>query len=558
MSSIDRENLKNELEKFLSKEDGLYYQSERIAYCDIKVKKIEIQYELRTDSLITTYSLCAVYKDGERSELVQVKSFDKISLFALFRIPDIIESGKEQRLLRKKLELEAALLEPEKCICCHQGLQQYDGNAIWIMGNKVIGSREITMPITIRHQYPFPDVHYIQKDCIPNFRESIIRLLPGVSEILFYYSLSAIIKMILHEVSIDTNFTLAVVGPSGHLKTSMVKKIALWLSDKGMQQFNFSSYERTARMLEAMDKLSGMNYLIDDFHTYTKSQDIERQNKRLDDIVRHIESSPDCANAIVTGEHIQGIFSCIDRILVINIPRMNSEKLISLKAELSIIPDNTMSMIAYLFAQELVKHIGEVRKDCKQFYQDNYVKTIHDASSSTRTYRHCCFIKLTEFLYCKYCCGNSERLSAHDELYKALNKQYMLQQEQLRKLNITEQHDYVLEVKDMLDAEEGKYLRIETDIEQYNDWLESCILLDNQIYITRSALTYGMTKYYRATIDMNKVVHALQDGGVLIRGSDTLTKKFGGKRHYVIHLKLLDHYADMKQNQNTEFLPKEL
>lgn len=550
---MDKEIYKNELEKFSSKEDGLYYLSVRIAYYNIMVINIKILCGIGTNLRITIYTLCIVYKDGKISDPVQVNSLDKLSLFALFQIPDINESGKEQRLIRKKLELEAALLEPEKSIRCHQGLQQYDGNEIWIMGDQIISARQLTTPISIEPQYPFPDVHCIQKDCIPNFRESIIRLLPGVSEILFYYSLSTITKMILHEVSIDTNFTLAVVGPSGHLKTSMVKKIALWLSDKGMQQFNFSSHERTSRVLEAMDKLSGMNYLIDDFHMYTKSQDIERQNKRLDDIVRHIESSPDCANVIVTGELIQGIFSCIDRMLVIHIPRMDSEKLTCLKAEMSIIPDNAMSMIAHLFAQELVRHIEEVREDCRQFYQDHYTKMIHDSNNSTRTFRHCCFIKLTEFLYCKYCCGNSERLSAHEKLCKALDKQYEIQQKQLRRLSITEQHDYVLGVKDMLDAEEGRYLRIETDIEQYDASYNNCCLADDQVYITSQALTYGMNLYYGTSIKKSEVVRALENAGVLIRGSDTLTKKFGGKRHYVIHLKLLNHYVHMKQNQDTDF-----
>lgn len=91
------------------------------------------------------------------------------------------------------------------------------------------------------------------------------------------------------------------------------------------------------------------------------------------------------------------------------------------------------------------------------------------------------------------------------------------------------------------------------DIDNYNDLWESCYLDDSQIYITRDALTYGMTKYYGVTIDISKVVRALQDGGVLIRGSDTLTKKLLGRRHLVIHLKLLRHYVDMKQNQDTEF-----
>ena len=514
--------------------------------------KAEVHYDLKTGSSTIIYFLCAVYEDGKTSEPVQVKSFDKLSLFKLFRIPDITNSGKEQRLIRKKLELDAALLKTEKCICCHQGLQQYDGKVIWIMGDQIISVNRLMVSIIIKDQYPFPDVCPFQDWDIQIHQQSIIKLLPGVSEILFYYSLSAIVKMVLHEIAIDTNFTLAVIGPSGHLKTSMVKKMALWLSDKGKQQFNFSSYERTSRLLEAMDKMSGMNYLIDDFHSYSKTQDIERQNKRLDDIVRHIESNPHCANAIVTGEHIQGIFSCLDRMLVVNIPRLVPDRLAQLKEMMNLIPDNEMSKAAYSFTQKLIGHFEEVKQDCLQFYQDNYMKAAHDANSSTRTYRHCCFIKLTEFLYCKYVCGNSQELSAHTELYQALEKQYKIQQDQLRKLSTSEQHDYILEVNNMLNAKEGKYIKIETDPDSYKPLEDNCLVSNGQLYITRSALIYGMSLYYETSVDIGKVIHALEYDGVLNRGTDALTKKFRAKRHYVINLKLLKHYVDMNQIQDSE------
>lgn len=548
-----QESLKSEQKKFFSKEDGLYYQSEHIAFCNIRVVKAEEQYDLKTRSSSTTYFLRAIDGNGEESKLVPVKSFDKVSLFKLFKVPDITNSGKEQRLIRKKLELDAALLKTEKCICCHQGLQQYDGKVIWIMGDQIISVEQITVSVTIKDQYPFPDVcRFHQEGNLKIIQESIIKFLPGVSEILFYYSLSAIVKIVLREIDIDTNFTLAVIGPSGHLKTSMVKKIALWLSDRGEQQFNFSSYERTSRLLEAMDKLSGMNYLIDDFHAYTKTQDIERQDKRLDDIVRHIESNPDCANAIVTGEHIKGIFSCVDRMLVISIPRMNPDELMHLKEKMNLIPDNEMSRTAYLFARKLVEHLEEVKQDCLQFYQDKYTKVDYVADYSTRTYRHCCFIKLTEFLYCKYVCENSQKLSAHIELYQALERQYRIQQELLRKLSVAEQHDYILEVNNMLNAKEGKYIKIETDPDGYKPSEDNCLVSNEQLYITRGALIYGMSLYYGTSVDINKVIHALEYDGVLNRGTDSLTKKFRAIRHYVINIKLLKHYVDKKQIQDTE------
>ena len=78
-----RENLKKELEKFLSEKDGLYYLSDRIAYYNITVKNVKILYGIGPGSIITTYTLCVIYKDGKISDPVQVKYLDKISLFAL-------------------------------------------------------------------------------------------------------------------------------------------------------------------------------------------------------------------------------------------------------------------------------------------------------------------------------------------------------------------------------------------------------------------------------------------------------------------------------------------
>lgn len=537
---------KEELSCYNTQADGLYHKKQHIAYCEVKVAKVEAQYDLKTNTSEKRYNLYAIYPNGKKTETVQVLSLDNISCFKLWGIPEINDSGKEQKLIKKKLQLEAALLDPEKCICLHQGFQKYDGKVLWVMGDRVIGLEQIMESITIREVYPFPDVKIYKKVYVQAGNKSIISFMPGVSEILFYYSMLAIVKMVLHEVGIDTNFALAVIGPSGHLKTSMVKKIALWLSDKGRQQFTFSSYERTPRMLEMMDKLGGLNYLIDDFHAYTKTQDIERQNKRLDDIVRHIESNPDCANAIITGEHIQGIFSCIDRMFVINIPKKSANELSDLKSNLSKIPDRDMAVTAYIFAEELLNHIEEVKEDCLKFYQDNYEKSISTAENATRTLRHCCFIEMAEFLFCKYVCNKDQELSAHSGLKDAIEKQYKIQQEQLRKLSVSEQHDYVLEVKDMLDAEEDKFLIIETNPDRYENFGESCLLHNNKIYITRSALTYGMMRYYGASIDIGKIIKALEDGGVLNRGTDTLTKKFKNKRHYVIDLRLLELYSKMK------------
>lgn len=59
--------------------------------------------------------------------------------------------------------------------------------------------------------------------------KKFLNLMPGVSEILFYDSLFGVMKPIVIQCGLKPEFILALVGPSGHLKTSMVRLYSLWL-----------------------------------------------------------------------------------------------------------------------------------------------------------------------------------------------------------------------------------------------------------------------------------------------------------------------------------------
>lgn len=388
------------LKDYIQNEEGLHYKEILISYCNPTIKKIKKCFYPTKNKIALSYLIYAVLPDGTELATVEVETLDNISCFKLWGIPDV-HSKNAKQLLVQKLQFETVLLEPEIYICCHQGYQEYKKLPIWILGDKIIKAPQIDKAVTIENLFLYPDTCTDNRGYLHKLVGEIINFMPDISVVLFYYSLLAIVKPILHEIGIDTNFALAVIGPSGHLKTSLVRKLALWLSDKERQNFKFSSPMRTSRMLEEIDMLSGMNCLVDDFHSYEKSQDIQRQNKRLDDIVRHMESNPACANIILTGEHIQGIFSCIDRLFIINIPRMTDGILTGFKGRLGGIPDTFMASIAYMFAEKLIENIDEVKKDCLQHYQENS-NNIPDNKNATRTFRHCSFIRLTEFLYCKY------------------------------------------------------------------------------------------------------------------------------------------------------------
>lgn len=87
---------------------------------------------------------------------------------------------------------------------------------------------------------------------------------PGVSEIIFYGSLLGIIKPFLAKMQISPDFILAVIGPSGSLKTSITRMFALWLEHTQLQETNFQASQRMPAILSKIENLSGLNFLLDD------------------------------------------------------------------------------------------------------------------------------------------------------------------------------------------------------------------------------------------------------------------------------------------------------
>ena len=541
---------KREYEKFYFNEEGLHYENNLIAYCNpVVVKKVRC-FDISQKVSFIKYFVKVEFIDGTEGECVELASLDNISCFDLWQCPNINISGKEQKLIVNKLQLEAARKEAEESIICNQGLQSYNGKSIYVLGNRVIGAENLKEEIVLKSNSIFYNVDNIQSEQLGYLAKQIMKIMPGSSEIMFYYSLQAIVKPILCEMGINTNYILAVVGPSGHLKTSLAKTFYLWLEDEGKQKVGFSSLMRTYRILEAIDENSGMNYLVDDFHIYEKTQDITRQNKRLDDIVRHIEEKTDCANVVITGEYVQGIFSCLDRMFVLEIPKMNEVQLTDLKANLNMISKGLMPMIAFSFAKALMENLMEVKEVCNKFYQENCINPNPGNENATRTYRHSVFLKLTELLYRKYMCNNSKEMSCYNELEYAIANHYEMQQKKLRSINIAEQYDYVSDVINMLNGN-NKYLEIKINSDKYIDYEHTCIQQGDFIYITRNALRYGMMKYYQRTVNINKIVRKLEDEGILNIGTDTLTKKYRNKRHYVISVEFLKLYKRYKENSDT-------
>lgn len=112
-----------------------------------------------------------------------------------------------------------------------------------------------------------------------------------------------------------------------------------------------------------------------------------------------------------------------------------------------------------------------------------------------------------------------------------------------------EERDYVSEVIDMLNGKD-KYVTVVTDVDWYVDYGRTCCQRGDTIYITQEALRFGMMQYSQGLVDIQRIVRRLKDEGILNVSTDSFTKKFKGRRHYLISLSYLKMYQGYKDMQD--------
>lgn len=531
---------------------GLFYGDDFcVAEFNPEVIKYCVRYDLDTGMIENTFWVAITMLDGTKKEAVEVKSLHKIPYFKIWNCPDCYLSGEKQKLLELKLQQEVSILKEEKNLLCGQGLYLYNEKPIYVFGDEVYKPENTEIRVIIKKNFKIgaDEISCAEKPI--NHMRNYLEFIPEVTEILFYGSLLAVIKPILCQEGYIPDFIIALVGPSGHLKTTLVRKYALWIRDREKQEISFWSNKRINDIIDAIDELSGQNFLVDDLHEAKSSYSAMRQNDRLDTVVRHIGERKKCANIIVTGESMKkmGIFSCQDRMLQVRIPRMNSEQLKELKEKIDSLCPDFMSVLARKFLKKLLENYNTVKNDIKEFFEKE-AGYDSDINFDTRTYRHGLYLRLTEVLFRKYCVGNLSEESRSKQLYEALEKNYKIQQKELDSLKQCElDRDYVIDVANMLGAE-NKYLQSVSCRLEYVPNDENFLVDNGRIYITKIALCNGLIKYYGKVVSIKEVSNALHKVGILEEDSDARTKKLDGKRHYVISKRALELYYNMKNKEN--------
>ena len=537
---------------YFRENEGLYADENLIANFEPRVIGIRRHIRLPDRTTKMTYEIMVRKIDGTETEIKEIDNLCQISYFDMWNIPDCALSAKQKKILQYKLQQDVAQLNKqqiENIVQVDQGLYHYKGSDIYSFGENIFMSHALEQGISVINETGISLRNNVGSDWQLSLK-NYINFFPGVSEMLFYGALFGVIKPILcdmndiDDMGIKPDFAISLVGPSGHLKTSMVRKYALWLDDSEKQEVSFRDHRRNSSIIAMIDKIPGQNFLVDDLHEARTSDVATRQQEKLDSWVRHIGVHRNSANIFVTGETMEkmGIFSCKDRILQIKIPRKNSEELKELKRKIGLLSSGYMSGLATLFLESLMKNYDSVKKRIREYMEQNL--NIEGVNYDTRTYHHGIFIRLTEELFRQYMCMGSSAVTEAKALDDAIKKNCMIQQGELqRECDI----DYAVDVYKMLTGN-NKYITVVTSgLEYVPGQLDRCAWTNNRVYITKEALVQGMIKYYGHFVSWRKIIDDLDEKALLDEDCDKRGKKFMRKRHYVIMLDALRSYINWKK-----------
>ncbi|HCT90126.1 MAG TPA: hypothetical protein DF613_01895 [Lachnospiraceae bacterium] len=503
-----------------------------------------VECNMRTGEKQERYYVAIKDIHGNIGEEHGINSFHNIRYYVDFGQPDGLITAHKRALLEYKLQSEATCMEAKVVPLYPPGLYKtIDGDYVYLLGDCLIksGEREVKR---IGSQSSF---EIKEKGCdLPPRRlwaeeaRRFISFLPGGTEMIFYASLLGIVKPFVGIQNEFPDFITAIIGKSGSMKTSLVRKYALWNSNLELQEINFQSSDHISDILARINSLSGMNFLVDDLHTVYATQTKNQQRDRLDKLARYICGHPQCANVFVTGEHLKdmGIFSVYDRMIWISMPQMSPQELHRLKRKMRELPDSFMAHLALEFAMELVGNYEKVLQDIQEFFRAYVPLGFEDPT--TRLMRHVQFLRLVEYLYRLYVCKGDCNLACQHEFEKALERNVRYQQKfLLQQRKAEEETDYIKAVYECL-TNQDKYIHVDTNSMGYMPNDNNCLLEGGYYYITSIALVNGLVRYLGKSVRLSEVSKALSDAGVLDSDLDTRTKKKRGRRHYAIHCALLE------------------
>ena len=488
-------------------------------------------------------------KEGKRSNPVDVNSLENIDYFSIFgvSVPYLTTKKAKQLLSELQRRAEEAPLIEETYLS--QGFHFVKGEPVYIYGSNVIGNPEIDVkisnPLLLKRHTGKP---YALRD--------VILTIPGFSEILFFQGRLAILKPILKSLGMPVpDYILGVFASSRKMKTAEAMKRCLNLSDTGIQMVDIMRSDLTRRTGLSKDikskmlkLLQGHTILLDDFRRQNNSFAFNKAKDRIDSIARIVNSEPDCACVVLTGEFVVmnelGIYSLKDRFLNVVIPDGTGEELQRRKDRNDELCIDTFADIDMALIANIIDRFEDFKAETVKFFDEKFPSLSADRETGSRTRRHAAFIRYSEMVFRKFYCDNDAKESCLSELEEALNRVVESQLQRLKKDALLEDYDYVELVKMVIDK---GYIYLETDPKEYFPEDGKAFRDSDYIYVTSETLMEGLRSFLRRTdIRLKDVTKALKEAGIVNKESRIAKKTCNASKHWWVNIALLKKYCEQK------------
>lgn len=455
---------------------------------------------------------------------------------------------KNPKILENKLLLESRnrRLESQKYVL-QPGFHLVEEHPVVIIANHVIVPKDFPSNIVVESSSEAELKVGTDESAIKENVKKYIMFEPQISVLLFFGAMYGIIKPILMGMGVNCDMLIALVAPSGHLKTTLVRLYALLLDGIEEQEISFMDTVRSDCLISKIKNLAGSNLLIDDYHKNSSSYVNRKFDERLNVATRAISSSGDSAGVIITAETLKEsrniLFSSHDRIFKIQMPLQNEKKLLDMKKRINSLPNNDfLGNVVLTFIQKLVDNYTEVEKEVREHMKKELPQWINQ---STRTGNQFRILTLVERLFMKYFQGKDEQV---DQLFSSsLEKSIKKQMDELCKRRDIEHETNAFELIYTL-IEQGsqcKELSIKLVEKLYDESSDdNALMTEEMLIITGAAMQNYMIKKVHHPVSVKKIIDKLDEAGVLIKDLDKRTKKYKGRRHYFIKISVLKAICD--------------
>lgn len=525
--------------------DGLFYDGKLVSAFYPRVTGVE-QRTFQDGKTSRTYRVRLVGSEEPAHE-AEIKDLSQLDIFKLWGVPDALLSARQRQLFLQKMQEDVREITIKNSYEIRPGLQKLNGHYVLLWGDEVFGDQAIDTFLSRGTSFLCPS-NFNSNASLGDELDKYIGFWPGVSEPIFYGTLSGITLMFTGFLGIRLWLIILLIGPFGHLKTSMAEIYGLWNVEPDTARSDFKEYTMNKRLLDRVRRAFGGCFLLDDLHRNDAPHASDKQKERLDVLVREIASNTQQPVLIVTGESIDdiGATSSFDRTLEITIPKLSGRELEEKKEKLSYLNRHFMAGVARMFVSKLCENIEQVLEDIRLFLDSFDLSALGQVDFSLRIGSHDRTVLLTEYLFRKYCCEGNESLTMLPQLRSSLNSNRSLQESQIQCMRQAESRDYTLDLYELLCGEDQK---------EYMDYIldpglfdyespRHCLYEKGLLYFSNQAFRSILSAFLRYPVRPDIVAERLKKDGVLVYYGRKNQKQRSDKRwYYAIEKNALELYA---------------